>query len=214
MGHFMETDFAGEGAVLVDYVRVRLLWHINNPLRFQRIFQFGDAATVLKFRYEKLRNFYTLCGMWSHDAGECPNEENPTPDEPADDDDDDEDRFPDVPDDLLTPKKEMPMASNAAETPSGSKKRKTPPPPSSVPEDIKSPQLVYNAMRHTFAMEDTQEQFFKRKRGQSEVFERRDWFVVPTDVGSSSTTNRGSNATTTPTNNSDGTVGHKPPESG
>ena len=48
LGHFMETDFGSDGTALVDYVRVRLLWNIEDPLRFQRLFQFGDEASVLK----------------------------------------------------------------------------------------------------------------------------------------------------------------------
>lgn len=54
LGHFLETDFGGDGAVLVDYVRVRLLWNIDSPLKFQRQFQFGTENCVLKFRLEKL----------------------------------------------------------------------------------------------------------------------------------------------------------------
>lgn len=32
LGHFLETDFGGDGAVMVDYVRVRILWNIDTPL--------------------------------------------------------------------------------------------------------------------------------------------------------------------------------------
>ena len=52
--HFIKTDFGGDGSVLVDYVRVRLLWNIDTPLRFQRQFRFGGETCVLKFQYEKL----------------------------------------------------------------------------------------------------------------------------------------------------------------
>lgn len=61
MGAFIETDFAGDGAVLVDYIRVQIPWNVEAPLRFKKIFEFGDKTSVLKFRYEKLWNFCSSC---------------------------------------------------------------------------------------------------------------------------------------------------------
>jgi len=49
MGLFLETDFGRDGVVLTDYVRVIILWNIEDPLRFQRIFQFREETCVLKF---------------------------------------------------------------------------------------------------------------------------------------------------------------------
>ncbi|CAN7062939.1 unnamed protein product, partial [Brassica oleracea var. botrytis] len=57
LGDYIETDFQSEGTHNVDYVRIRLLWNVNTPLRFQRMFRFGDQTAVLKIRYEKLRGF-------------------------------------------------------------------------------------------------------------------------------------------------------------
>ncbi|KAG7563830.1 hypothetical protein ISN44_As10g005970 [Arabidopsis suecica] len=88
LGHFMETDFVGDGAILVDFVRVRLLCHIDVPLRFQRKFQFGNQACILKLRYEKLRNFCSVCGLITHDAADCPSGNNPPPPPEEDDDED------------------------------------------------------------------------------------------------------------------------------
>lgn len=214
LGHFLETDFAGDGAVLVDYVRIRLLWHIDQPLRFQRLFQFGDETALLKFRYEKLRNFCSLCGLMTHDETECPLTDNSAP-APADDDEDDDDNPPDVPDAKLSPKDPAPAMKTETEeqTTSASKKRKTAPSSSQLPETPSQPQLVCYDMRHAIAVEETQEQVFKRRRGQSEVVEIRNWFALPTDGGfSTAATENGTQPT--PTNNREGTVGQKPPEPG
>lgn len=34
IGNYLETDFEGEGAVLGYYVRVKLRWNVESPLRF------------------------------------------------------------------------------------------------------------------------------------------------------------------------------------
>jgi len=94
LGHFLETDFSADGTTLVDFVRVKLLWNIDDPLRFQRLFQFGDEACILKFRYEKLRNFCSNCGMITHEATECPLGANLPPPPPSDDEDDEPDVHP------------------------------------------------------------------------------------------------------------------------
>lgn len=95
MGHYLDTDFQIDGMHNVDYVRVKLLWNTETPLRFQRLFQFGDTTVALKFRYEKLRGFCTLCGMMNHSASECPTDTQDNHDDPsADDNEEENDDFP------------------------------------------------------------------------------------------------------------------------
>lgn len=38
LGHFIETDFDEDNAIMIDYVRVRLLRNVDTPLCFQRQF--------------------------------------------------------------------------------------------------------------------------------------------------------------------------------
>ncbi|KAL0715745.1 hypothetical protein Bca4012_065067 [Brassica carinata] len=91
MGQFLETDFQTDGAQNVDFVRVRLLCNVSTPLRFQRMFRFGGQTVVLRFRYEKLRGFCNTCGLLSHDAAECPlNNDGINDDRPPEDDGDDD----------------------------------------------------------------------------------------------------------------------------
>lgn len=72
LGPVVEIDF-DENSTRVDFVRVKVNWNVDNPLRFQRIYQFGDDVnTTLKFRYERLRNFCNRCGMLNHDKKDCP----------------------------------------------------------------------------------------------------------------------------------------------
>lgn len=102
LGQFFKTDFEGDGAIMVDYVRIRLFWNIDTPLRFQRIFQFGDEASVLKFQYDKLRNFCKLCEMMTQDVSECSTNTKHQSDVPRDDNEDSDnldDQHPDFPGD-------------------------------------------------------------------------------------------------------------------
>lgn len=92
--NYIETDFHGDGSMLVDYVRVRLFLRIETPLRFKRLFQFGDESILLKFCYEKLRNFFSLCGLMTHDTFECPSKEPEDAEEPDGNDDDNDDDYP------------------------------------------------------------------------------------------------------------------------
>lgn len=72
MGQLMEVDYNAEAAAHVEFVRVRLNWDVASPLRFQRHFQFADGVnTLLRFRYERLRGFCEVCGMLTHDSGNC-----------------------------------------------------------------------------------------------------------------------------------------------
>lgn len=168
--------FGGDGAVLVDYVRVRLLWHIDAPLRFQRQFTFGHETCVLKFRYEKLRSFCTIYGMLTHDASECPLGNNPPPPPPVDDDDDEDPYFdseePAAPvqnNDQEPEEKYVNETSHEEEQPSSSKKRKTETP--SPQEHTSAVPMFCCEMRQTYATDDTQQNYFKRNRIESEVLE-------------------------------------------
>ncbi|XP_020889278.1 uncharacterized protein At4g02000-like [Arabidopsis lyrata subsp. lyrata] len=71
LGHVTEVDF-NDNANRVEFVRVQIDWNVDMPLRFQRKFQFivGENS-VIKYRFERLRNFCTKCGSLKHDAKEC-----------------------------------------------------------------------------------------------------------------------------------------------
>ncbi|KAG7568106.1 hypothetical protein ISN45_Aa04g009430 [Arabidopsis thaliana x Arabidopsis arenosa] len=71
LGRVSDVDF-DENVSQVRFVRVRLDWNFDDPLRFQRNIQFNrDENTIIKFRFERLRNFCTKCGSLKHDAKEC-----------------------------------------------------------------------------------------------------------------------------------------------
>ncbi|KAL0846641.1 hypothetical protein Bca101_019887 [Brassica carinata] len=219
MGHFMETDFQADGTQNVDFVRIRLLWNISVPLRFQRIFNFGSQTAVLTFRYEKLRGFCTTCGMLSHHISECPIHSgadaiNP----PGDNDDgDDDDDANDTGDGSAPPgfdKQHVPGSENQLneESPSShegtpSKKRKT---DSSSSDPRPLTQLC--EIRQVFFIEDAEEHVSKRMRRQSDVREARQWTTMANDnEASSSLGGRQSEQQQQPFR--EGTVGQKPPES-
>lgn len=94
-----DVDF-DENSTKVGFVRVELLWNVDNPLRFQRNFQFlEDVNTLLSFRYERLRSFCQTCGHLSHERQECPlgfDGDHPPPASDDDNDDDDDDSGNDV----------------------------------------------------------------------------------------------------------------------
>ncbi|KFK29359.1 hypothetical protein AALP_AA7G124000 [Arabis alpina] len=72
LGMFLETDYIPEVAARVEFVRVRLDWDVDQPLRFQRNFQFTlGHNTLLRIRCERLRGFCEVCGMLTHDSGSC-----------------------------------------------------------------------------------------------------------------------------------------------
>ena len=72
LAQVLDVDFDAETAARVDFVRVLLHWDINQPLKFQRYFQFTEGVnTLLRFRYERLRGFCEVCGMMTHDSGAC-----------------------------------------------------------------------------------------------------------------------------------------------
>ncbi|EOA33329.1 hypothetical protein CARUB_v10022172mg, partial [Capsella rubella] len=85
IGDVAEVDF-DENANLVEFIRICVNWNVDVPLRFQRNFQFGgDENTILKFKYERLRNFCSKCGCLQHDAKECPLTFDDQPDMDGDD---------------------------------------------------------------------------------------------------------------------------------
>lgn len=72
LGQLMDVDYHAESAVYVEYVRVKINWDVNLPLRFQKNFQFTSGVnTLLKFRYERLRGLCETCGLLTHDSGNC-----------------------------------------------------------------------------------------------------------------------------------------------
>lgn len=72
MGQYIQMDYNEEAGNRFEFVRFRLNWDINHPLKFQRYFQFTlGENTLLKFHYERLRGFCEVCGMMTHDSGRC-----------------------------------------------------------------------------------------------------------------------------------------------
>ena len=216
LGHFLETDFGGDGTALVDYVRVRILWNIEDPLRFQRLFQFGDEACVLKFRYEKFRNFCSKCGLISHEANDCPLSV-PVPPPPEEDDEEEEDPGynPDAaeenpPENNDGHEEGHVTESGKDDTQAFPKKRKIE--TSASGERVMLYPLVCCEMKQGHAIEETEHKVVKRQRRESEALEVRNWFLMQTSAPTQTSTMAGSSIPTTPTPNSEGTVGHKPTE--
>ncbi|CAA7017786.1 unnamed protein product [Microthlaspi erraticum] len=72
LGDVEVVDFNPEAAAAVEFVRVKVTWNVDNPLRFQRNFQFTPGVnTVIKFKYERLRGFCEVCGLLTPDTGAC-----------------------------------------------------------------------------------------------------------------------------------------------
>lgn len=175
MEHLLEIDFDGESVA-----RVRLNWAIDVHLRFQRIFRFGEEALVLKFRYEKLRNFCKICGLLTHEASECPTN-NPQPEEPADNDnDDDDDHQPGFPH-LPTREKEVPEGNHESDVDKNKtehkqtvqKKRKTKTSTTGDLVPVATIPLIIRESRETFMAEDLQKTLCKRQRTHADVLQFR-----------------------------------------
>ncbi|KAG7633129.1 Zinc knuckle CX2CX4HX4C [Arabidopsis suecica] len=83
------------------FLTARIITSIGERMGLFLETNFGRDVSVLKFQYEKLRNFCTTCGMLSHDASECPTSGNQGPHTDDDDDDDNDanEDHPDVPGD-------------------------------------------------------------------------------------------------------------------
>ncbi|RID76223.1 hypothetical protein BRARA_B03206 [Brassica rapa] len=72
LGEYIQMDYSEEIGSRLEYVRVRLNWNINHPLRFQRNFQFVPGVnTLLRLQYERLCGFCEVCGLITHDSGAC-----------------------------------------------------------------------------------------------------------------------------------------------
>lgn len=72
LGDRMEVDFDQATATRVQFVKVRVKLNVDHPLRFQRNYQFSHGVnTILSFFYERLRGFCSVCGMMTHDSGNC-----------------------------------------------------------------------------------------------------------------------------------------------
>ncbi|XP_024014312.1 uncharacterized protein LOC112088241 [Eutrema salsugineum] len=90
----MAVDFDPEAMNAVEFVRVKLHWNVDFPLRFQKNFQFSPGVnTLLRFRYERLRGFCEVCGQLTHDTGACVHHVPLQPQENEDDDANNEDNF-------------------------------------------------------------------------------------------------------------------------
>lgn len=75
----------------VDFVKVRMAWNFDSPLRFKRNIQFGfEENSIIQYRFERLRNFCTKCGSLKHDVKDCTLDyEDDDPDIQSGEDDDD-----------------------------------------------------------------------------------------------------------------------------
>lgn len=72
LGMYMEVDYNSEVTARREFARVRINWNVDEPLRFQKHFQFtAGVNTLLRFTYERLRGFCEVCGMLTHDSGAC-----------------------------------------------------------------------------------------------------------------------------------------------
>ncbi|KAL0825200.1 hypothetical protein Bca101_048877 [Brassica carinata] len=72
LGMYMEVDYSPDVAARRDYARVRVNWNVDEPLRFQRNFQFTEGVnTLLRLTFERLRGFCEVCGRLTHDSGAC-----------------------------------------------------------------------------------------------------------------------------------------------
>ncbi|XP_018471856.1 uncharacterized protein LOC108843220 [Raphanus sativus] len=72
LGMYMDVDYSADVAARRDYARVRVNWNVDEPLRFQRQFQFTPGVnTLLRLTFERLRGFCDICGRLTHDSGAC-----------------------------------------------------------------------------------------------------------------------------------------------
>lgn len=222
MGQFLETDFQTDGVQNAEYVRIRLLCHASTPLRFQRMFRFGGQTVVLRFRYEKLRGFCSTCGLLSHDATECPlnndgNNPEPPPDD-EDDDDDDEDGGHNDPSSgfqspINTPQglPGEPSEKNTEDQKKDgteNKRRRT-----SETFGSTSTRQHVTDMRQAFLREEFEDVYVKKRMRLAGEQGMTNWFAW-NQAGAASTSETQDDATMAQPTNSEGTVGLKPPEPG
>jgi len=68
LGYVVVVDF-DENVNHAGFLRVRLNWNLDDPLCFQRNFQFAaDENNVIKYHFERLRNYCSKCGSLKHDV--------------------------------------------------------------------------------------------------------------------------------------------------
>lgn len=96
---YIQMEYNEETGGRLEFIRIRLNWNINHPLKFQRNFQFTPGVnTLLRFQYERLRGFCESCGLITHDTGACViNNGGPAPGDDNDDSGDDNDEVEIVP---------------------------------------------------------------------------------------------------------------------
>ncbi|CAL9229625.1 unnamed protein product [Arabidopsis halleri] len=176
LGHVKLVDF-DENANQVGFVRVKIDWNVDDPLRFQRNFQFtAGENTIIKFRFERLRNFCTKCGSLKHDIKECSlvfDDANPAgPDDGNDEDghnddhDDnamsDDDTLPSIDPATLIPglQRHTAMTHNG-ESSSASK-------PSDIPSAFEDTELTAERLRYLHAKHVRESLMKAREEGQFE----------------------------------------------
>ncbi|CAD5318426.1 unnamed protein product [Arabidopsis thaliana] len=73
IGEVKEVVMDSEKSQVQDYVRVRVLFHVANPLRNNKEVQlpFGEVVTI-SFDYERIRKRCFLCQRLTHDKNRCP----------------------------------------------------------------------------------------------------------------------------------------------
>lgn len=89
---YLDVDYSTDVAARCDYARVRVNWNVDEPLRFQRQFQFtAGVNTLLRLTFERLQGFFDVCGRLTHDAGACLIQNGGLNPDGADDDSDNDD---------------------------------------------------------------------------------------------------------------------------
>lgn len=96
---YSQIEYNEENSGRLEFIRFRLNWNINHPLKFQRNFQFSPGEnTLLRFHYERLRGLCESCGLITHDTGACViNNGGPPPGDGNDDSGDENDEEEIVP---------------------------------------------------------------------------------------------------------------------
>lgn len=72
LGIYLDVEYSSDLAARREYARVRVNWNVDEPLWFQRNFQFTPGVNTLsRFTYERLRGLCEVCGHLTHDSGAC-----------------------------------------------------------------------------------------------------------------------------------------------
>ncbi|KAK4395688.1 hypothetical protein Sango_1723100 [Sesamum angolense] len=84
IGKFIDTDLATEGHKWRKALRIRIEASVAEPLKDHTIFNYQEnKRIILEIRYERLGDFYHVCGVVGHKLSSCqakPNQIEPTPD--------------------------------------------------------------------------------------------------------------------------------------